>query len=84
MGYRINILLSIISINIRYSFDEGTALAVETLCNIFHHKKTTKFEHIYLASFYSCLADVLLVLETFIDAFVLIVLLIIYSKMEGS
>eukprot|EP01114_Cavostelium_apophysatum_P012293 TRINITY_DN2733_c0_g1_i3.p1 TRINITY_DN2733_c0_g1~~TRINITY_DN2733_c0_g1_i3.p1 ORF type:complete len:1100 (-),score=286.84 TRINITY_DN2733_c0_g1_i3:2012-5311(-) len=44
----------------RLSFEEGTSLAVEILCCIFRVKRTTKFEPLYLASFYSCLSDVLL------------------------
>eukprot|EP01119_Soliformovum_irregulare_P013034 TRINITY_DN3433_c0_g4_i1.p1 TRINITY_DN3433_c0_g4~~TRINITY_DN3433_c0_g4_i1.p1 ORF type:complete len:1246 (+),score=344.03 TRINITY_DN3433_c0_g4_i1:113-3850(+) len=43
----------------RPSFDEGTALAIEILCKIFKAKIHTKFEPIYLASYYSCISDVL-------------------------
>ena len=46
--------------NLIVSYDEGTALAIEILSNIFRVKRNTKFEPIYLASYYSCMADSLL------------------------
>ncbi|EFA81527.1 RapGAP/RanGAP domain-containing protein [Heterostelium album PN500] len=45
---------------IRFGFDEGVSLATEILANIFHIcSAKISFEPIYLASFYSCLSEVL-------------------------
>ncbi|PRP82556.1 RapGAP/RanGAP domain-containing protein [Planoprotostelium fungivorum] len=53
-------MFEIIKIN-RSGYEEGTAIAVEILCDIFFKLKSrTQFDGIYLASFYSCLASVLL------------------------
>jgi len=44
----------------RPSFDEGTAIAVRVMCNVFITRHTTEYLSIYLASFYSALQRVLL------------------------
>eukprot|EP01116_Phalansterium_solitarium_P011073 TRINITY_DN26680_c0_g1_i1.p1 TRINITY_DN26680_c0_g1~~TRINITY_DN26680_c0_g1_i1.p1 ORF type:complete len:538 (-),score=150.79 TRINITY_DN26680_c0_g1_i1:8-1621(-) len=43
----------------RPNFEDGTALAVETMCDLFHVKRHSKFDRLYLASYYDSLADAL-------------------------
>ncbi|KAL6061280.1 Ral GTPase-activating protein subunit alpha-1 [Balamuthia mandrillaris] len=40
-------------------FEEGQALAVKALCNIFHKRKDTEYPTIYLSRFFECLHKVL-------------------------
>ena len=41
------------------SYEDGTALAVETMCDVFHVKRHTEFLPVYLASYYDSLAEAL-------------------------
>eukprot|EP01103_Thecamoeba_quadrilineata_P017024 TRINITY_DN5886_c0_g2_i1.p1 TRINITY_DN5886_c0_g2~~TRINITY_DN5886_c0_g2_i1.p1 ORF type:complete len:347 (+),score=61.88 TRINITY_DN5886_c0_g2_i1:29-1069(+) len=45
--------------NDKQAFEEGTALALKILCNIFTSRPLTPYLPVYLSSFYSCLTEAL-------------------------
>jgi len=68
----------------RQGFDEGTALAIKVVSNIFNSKRETKFVNTYLASYYRSLQEVLIRDGKTLIAAILYSRDIFSRQMEGS